>query len=351
MFRYSAAACMPALLLLACSRAPDSSDFEPTHDLEDLFAIVATFELKDEGEPPFEHIEIFAETANGDLLVADAVLPRLRRYDPDGRLLAELVSADEGTFEIAFIGGLLEDRERRVIVVDPRLGRIVILDDGFEADTAFTLAPWPTGAIFGLRGGYLVATRPSEFHWMTDRWRAAWALASPIPRSVDENPYWSGYAAPRAAVSASFIVTGYSYGYPLRLYDVRGALIDSIGRPPPSFRSVTVVPVGAFTGVGGADRRERWLRSFDAIAHLAILDDRVLVVTHGELRLTARASPISTEHHRIDVYDLRTRTKIAEDVRLPAGSRMLGAGRRGLYVLTGGPPNAWMITRLVLAAR
>ena len=52
------------------------------------------------------------------------------------------------------------------------------------------------------------------------------------------------------------------------------------------------------------------------------------------------------EHHSVDVYRLPTGVKIAEDIRLPPGSRVMAGQPEGLYVVSSSPPDPWTISLL-----
>jgi hypothetical protein len=344
--------CLAFAGLLACAPQSIETVDVPTGTFEEFFLIAGTLELRDRPDAPLGEIGLLVEARNGDLIVADAFLPSLKRFDHEGHLIAEFGSYGEGPQEFRYIGGLLEHGDGRVIIVDPRLNRISVVHHDLRTDTVFSLGIRPGGSIAQVHGGYLLATAPgprrSAFSWLTDEWKPAWDLPSPVPSSVAEIPYWSGFAIPHMAVSSGLLVTGYSYGYPLQLYDTRGRLIDSMGWAPRSFRAIPTVGRGAFSGPSGSERMDRWLRSFDVIADLRVLGDSLLVVTHGEFRFSRATGRVSAEHRRIDIYNLHTRSKIAEDILLPSGSRVLATGRRGVYLLLDQPPNPWRIAYAAL---
>jgi hypothetical protein len=174
-------------------------------------------------------------------------------------------------------------------------------------------------------------------------WLPVWSIPAPRPGSVQQYPYWDSYAATLAAATAEMFVTGYSLRYPMYLHDKGGHLLDSLTSAPPSFRPAPVLARGALAGPDAPQRIDEWLSSFDVISDLAIVQEELLVVVHGMLQRTA-TSRTAHEHRRVDVYHLASRSKLAEDIPLPTGSRVLGGGH-GLYLLTSQPPEPWTIRR------
>lgn len=322
------------------------------HAFDRHFETLATFELQEPSGPQLADIEAFSEATNGDLLVAERWSSRVMRYDSTGALLAEFGVRGEGPFEFRGVDGILEGTHNDVIVIDRQLSRITILDAALRPDTLFTFFPTPNGAISPLGRGYVLSTHPgrraTDFTWVSEDWRPVWSVSSRAPTSaLMARPYWGSYGTQEFATSSELLIIGFSLYYPLYVYRPPGVLVDTIGQPR-TFRVAPIVAAGAFSGPAGPDRREEWFRSFDVIAKLAIVEDTLLIVVHGTLHYSTSLRRTWSEHRRIDVYNLETRRKLLEDVALPEGSRVLGGGARGLYVLVAEPPDAWTVKRLTL---
>ena len=315
--------------------------------------VVARIELEDTKEAPLGEIGTLAVAGNGDLLVGDRLIPRVRRYDRTGRLVAQFGAFGDGPYEFRRVGGLLEDGTGRVLVVDPRRGRLTALDAGLHPDTSFRVIPVPAGPILRLtEGGYLMKTvagrRTSGFALVSEEWVLLWQIPAPVPPSAQGNPYWSSYATTEFAVSAESIVAAYSFQYPIQLYDRLGVETAALGEQPPSFRPAPVLEPGALVGPDAERRRDEWLSSFTVIANLAVIEDSLLAVTHGSMRREGGGGRVVRAHHSVDIYHLPTGVKIAEDIRLPLGSRVMLGQREGLYVVSSSPPDPWTISVLRL---
>lgn len=338
-------------LSFVASCGPSGDAIEGSAGFDRTFAAVDTFELQEPPDRPLAEIRAFSEAANGDLLIAERWSSRVLRYDSAGNLLAEFGTPGEGPFEFRGVDGILESTDGDVIVFDRQLSRITVLDAELRPDTQFTFFPTPTGEASRLGRGYVLSTSPgprkSGITWVSDEWAPVWSVPSPGPTSIVARPYWGGYGTNEFVTSPKFLVVGYSLLYPLYVYRPPGMLVDTIGRPR-TFRVAPVVEAGAFAGSSGPDRRDDWFQSFDVIANLAVVGGSLLVVTHGALHGSTSAGRTWTKHRRIDVYSLNTRRKLQEDVALPDGSRVLGGGERGLYVLAAVPPAPWTIMRVRL---
>lgn len=331
-----------------CGTAQEASE---TTSFDVHFATVARISLAQDTTAPLGDVGVVAQASNGDLVIADALVPHLMRFDSQGNLVARFGTYGDGPFEFRSIQGVLEDPDGNVVVVDPQRSRITILDAALRPDTAFLLFPRPRGPIFRMGDGYLLSTvsapRVATYTRMTRRWSAVWTVPSPMPADAGLNPFWGSYSLSHVAASDELAVTAYSFLYPVHVYDRRGVLIDSIGSPSPAFRPATVVQPGAFAGPGGEERRDQWLRSFDVIADVAIVADSFLVVTHGGRRVPPDGGRTWTEYERLDVYHLPSRSKISEDVPFPEGGRVVGSGPGGLLLLVSQPPDPWTILRVL----
>jgi hypothetical protein len=312
---------------------------------DSFFTPTGVIELQESPGDSIADIGTFLETRDGDIVIADAIEPRIRRYGSNGALLASFGIYGDGPFELRRVSGITETAGQQIVVADAGRARVTILTKDLVPDTAFEVWPRPVGRLTLLADHILLATAPADrqrgITLFNQYWRPVWSIPSPSPGSTREYPYWGSYASQLFAAGRGTVVTAYSFLYPIYVHDARGSLVDSLMVPPRGFRPAPILPPGAFSGPDADERRERWFASFDVIADLSVLSDTFLVVTHGGLRWT-QARRVEQEHRRLDVYHLPSRTRIAENVRLPEGSRVLGGGRY-LYVLADQPPGPWRI--------
>ena len=315
-------------------------------------AVVERIELEETEESPLGEIGIVTVAGNGDLLVGDRLIPRIRRYDRRGRLVAQFGAYGDGPFEFRRVGGLLEDADGRVLVVDPARSRVTVLGADLVPDTSFQVLPPPAGQVQRLGDGYLMMTTPARralgIARMDAEWSPLWNQQTAVSGLSVETPYWISYATMQFAAARGVIATAYSFLYPIRLYDLSGAATDTLGEPPPSFREAPVLKPGAFVGPGAEERRNTWLSSFTVIANLATVGDSLLAVTHGVLREVGATRRLYHEHHAVDFYHLDSRVKLAEDIAIPLDTRVMVGGRRGLYAVSAEPPDPWTISVLEL---
>ncbi|MHB1168959.1 MAG: hypothetical protein ACYC28_06715 [Longimicrobiales bacterium] len=54
---------------------------------------------------------------------------------------------------------------------------------------------------------------------------------------------------------------------------------------------------------------------------------------------------MQTDAYSVDIYSVSSGQKLAEEVPLPSGARVVGGGQY-LYVVTSQPPDGWTILRL-----
>lgn len=336
--------------LCASCKAQDSTTAMRV-SFDDAFREVSRFELEELPDDVIGEVGEFIETSDGSVVIADALQPRLRLYTPDGLLAADFGAFGAGPFEFRGIGGLAQDGEGRLIVTDPRLGRITILGEDLSPDTAVILRPAPRGPVVGMGSGLLFLTsdgsRASTLSFFPfGTWSRQWQVPAPSPGSMMEYPYWGSISrVPFTAFQGGFVVA-YSLTYPIYVYDAAGTLVDSLSQGPPSFRRAEVVEAGTFAGPGASERLEDWLAGFDVIADLSVVADTLLIVTHGHLDRTA-TSRFSQIHDRLDVYDLKGKRKLFEDLGLPPGGRTLGGGTH-LFLLVDQPPAPWSVIRVAL---
>jgi len=340
----------PFLALVGCV-APSASAPPGAAEFNDHFVTTNEVVLHEDADDPIGEIGLLVEASGGDLVVSDAILPRVRRYGSDGRLLAAFGQHGAGPFEFRTIAGVAEDSEGRLLLVDPRLGRVTRLAGALEPDTLFTPWPLPRGRVLPMGGRFLAITasgeRSATITLFTDEWQAVWSIPSPAPAEWWRYPYWHSVGTVRIAATPDVAAVAFSLLYPIYLYDAEGTLVDSLPAPP-TFRTAPVVEAGAFSGPGAARRIRDWLASFDVISELTVLQDTLLVVTHGVLR-PGKARPFEEEHRSIDVYHIPSRSRLAANVALPEGGRVLGGGQ-ALYVLVRQPPEQWTIARATFSA-
>lgn len=211
-----------------------------------------------------------------------------------------------------------------------------MLNDGVAVNT-----PIPAPATGPRRPAFL--SRGSAVTRFAREWVPEWSVPVPTPGSIAEFPYWSSYAATPIAASTDRLFVGYSLRYPVMVYNGAGELLDSLSTPPPSFREAPVLRPGELSGPNGDTRLREWMEEFDVISALVVFEDSLLAVVHGRLRPSAAG--VLQEHSRLDVYNVRSLSKVAVDVAIPPGMRIL-TGRDGLYVLAASPPQPWTIARM-----
>lgn len=334
--------CCGVVALLGCGGPGSDADLR-RGGFEEVFEWGRRMVLEDPADHLLGELDLVVETHDQGLLVTDRVAPILRKYSASGALIAEFGTPGDGPFELRRVGGVAEGADGRVAIVDPRLGRITVLTPSLERDTLIRPSSTPSGVVIRVGDRFVGAAAPGERRlalsaW-SGEWSSLWEMQLPSSAPVLENPYWGSVAATNLAAFDGGFAVGLSLLYPIFLVDPEGQVIDSLGIPPASFRRVPVVERGAFSP-GSTDRMNAWLASFDVIAALSVVQDSLLVVTHGVMSL-ARAG-INTRHDRVDIYDIGSRRKVAEDIALPQGSRVL-AGGSGLYLLVGQPPDPWAI--------
>jgi len=317
-------------------------------NLEDLFRISDEIQIQEEEGDIIGQIGAFLETEAGGFLIGDRILPRIRLYGPEGRLLAAAGSFGEGPFEFRNVRGIAQNSAGEILVTDVTLGRVTVFSSGLVPDTTFMPHPRPRGPI--LRMGETLAmenapgTRSTAISRVDPEGTPVWSVVPPSMALIAANPYWGSTFSMPIAASSTLLATAISLAYPVYLYDGEGRLVDSLPLPPPSYRPTPTLAPGALTGPEVVQTRKEWLGSFEIIGNLAVVDDSLLVVTHGRLATTS-TDRFQESHYAIDVYHLPSMRKVAEDLDLPPGSVVLGGGT-ALYVLIKQPPEPWTIVRL-----
>jgi hypothetical protein len=180
------------------------------------------------------------------------------------------------------------------------------------------------------RPGSMTATRggSSGFAVLTASAGALGRSVAPPPLHVLDTPYWPSVFHRIGATNGDRIFVATNLVYPILVYDNAGELIDSVGRPPPSWRQARRPALGEFP----PNRKEEWrdyLGSFTVISALAVLSDSVLVVTHG--RLSAEEDPpYRVVGGTTDVY--LGKRRIAVD--LPVPGELVAYSKTSLFFLT-----------------
>jgi hypothetical protein len=312
---------------------------------------VAEIKLEERQDDVLAEIGVLVEAENQDLLIADALRPRVHRYSSTGQLLSSFGSYGSGPFEFRRIGGLVEAGDGRVLAVDPALGRLTVLTSMLTPDTILVQQPRPRGAVARFGEGLLFSTatgdRTTSVTYVNVSGMEEWTIPAPSPGPPTEYPYWGSIARISLAAALEEFVLAYSLRYPILIRGSRGELTDSIVQPA-NFREAAVPQLGEFSGPGSSEKLAAWLESFDVIAALTIVDDTMLVVTHGTM-MGGPSNRFETVHERIDLYHLPSRAKLISDIPLPQGGRVLGGGRF-LYVLIEQPPAPWTILRVTITS-
>jgi hypothetical protein len=340
--------CLAAALCTGCSSEPPA-DGHLARTFDEVFGPASTITLEEDSTDVVGEVGEFIEAHDGSFLIADAQLPRLRKYGPDGDLLGAIGRFGAGPFEFRRIAGLAEDEQGRILAVDPVLGRVTVLTRDLAPDTTIRPTPPPRGAISWTGEGIVLKTssgpRTSSLSGVSPgTWDADWSVLTPVPGSIFEYPYWGSVATTPFAAAPGALYLAYSLLNTVYAYDLNGRLQDSIPMAIGSFTSAPVVEAGAFGGPGGRKRLEEWLGSFDVIAEISVVDGRWLVLTRGRLQVTP--TRFFTEvHDQLDIYEISTGKKVAEGVAIPKGSRVLGGGT-ALYLLVSSPPGPWTIQKV-----
>ena len=168
----------------------------------------------------------------------------------------------------------------------------------------------------------------SGFATTTVSGRALASSVAPVPVHVLETPYWSSVFDRLGATNGDLIFVATNLVYPILVYDNAGHLVDSVGRPPPSWRQARRPALGEFP----PSRKREWheyLSSFTVLSGLAVVSDSVLVVTHGRF-WTEEGHPYRVVVGTTDVY-LGGR-RIAVD--LPSPGELVAYSRTSLFFLS-----------------
>ena len=168
----------------------------------------------------------------------------------------------------------------------------------------------------------------SGFAMTTVSGRALASSVAPVPVHVLDTPYWPSVFRRLGATNGDRIFVATNLVYPILVYDNAGQLVDSVGRPPPSWQQARRPALGEFP----PSRKREWheyLSSFTVLSGLAVVSDSVLVVTHGRF-WTEEGRPYRVVVGTIDVY-LGSR-RIAVD--LPSPGELVAYSRTSLFFLS-----------------
>jgi len=135
---------------------------------------------------------------------------------------------------------------------------------------------------------------------------------APLRFASLDPPYWTSIFRRVAATGGGRTFVALNLVYPIYVHDLAGVLLDSLASPPPSWRQARAPAAGEFLD-RDLDWRE-YLRSFTVIAALAVIQDSVLVVSHGRY-LGDVTTPYRIKSSAVDIY--AGGRKIAGDLPSP----------------------------------
>lgn len=311
-----------------------------------LFEPVDTVVLEEPDSAPITGVRSLAPHPNGGFVITDRGRPQARIHAPDGSLVRIVGRFGDGPGEFRRADAALVDPMGRLYVGDTEDMTITRFHANLTYDTAFHVPGRYIYNMFWMRDGILVTvmtspSNPQPFHnaIIDTAYGSLQAHFSPVDTVVWCVPYWQSFFVPLGAGSDTLAVTGNSFAYPLRLYDGAGELLRTFGTPPPSYRPPGTPERGEFTGLGGFDRLERWLRAMTVTNKLGIYRDSLIMVVH------AAPDPSPTgmyenNHTTMDIYDLEG-VKLWHEVEVPGRVYRVG---EYLYILETVPPDGpWTV--------
>lgn len=291
----------------------------------------------------------------GLIAIADRLNSRVVLFDGSGSYLRSTGRRGDGPGEFRGLWALgwVGEARDRLWVADGQ-DRVTVYDTALTIDTIFRI---PGGADF-VAGIQPVNTRvvfsPVRHPRIPHNVLAVYDLLGREEVSFFERdprawevPYLGGEYFPVFTVFGDSVLAGSSLSYPFYVFDLSGSRGRLFGEPPRSLGEPEVPERGAFdVTVNPQARRgyEAWVRSF-GIGHSAwVLGDSVAVIEHRHLdpEVLDRRVP----RYVIDVYDLASGDKLAEDLDIPG---FIVTERDGeLWILTTEPPEPWRFSLFAL---
>lgn len=321
----------------------------PTAPFEAVFAEARRVELEEPDSTLIAKLRTVAVGPEGRLAVPDQELDRVRVYGADGRLVADLGRTGAGPGEFRGPRDAAFTPDGRLWVSDVGNGRLVRFGPELAFERTFSLEEAYYAGNLEVAGDELLAfvARPTPGALGIRVYRPDGRVTRefhPRRRAYREVPYWSAILAHRMAASPSHLVAGGNLRYPLARYGPDGALRDSVGRAPASWKPASEPEPGDFAGPDRFRKLARWRRTFTTIDRVAIYRDSLLVVAHRKLDPEVLA--YEEAEYRADVYRLGG-VKLLEDVRLPG--RLLTGGEH-LHLLLSTAPGPWTVARFEVAS-
>jgi len=321
------------VVVAACEPSADRNEFD------DFFVELQRIQLEELPDDPIVGIHHVSRRPDGGFAVADQRAGRVRLYDAAGRLEEVLGQRGDGPGEFRSPTGAIELPSGRVVVTEGSDPALTI----FTPDREVRLGRVPGHYAFWVDrvGDDIVVglgSRGDRFAVLTES-GATMNTFGGVDREVNEVPFWIFFARDRAAVIGDRIAINTSFYPTVRIFDVAGDSLDTIGSPPPVWISAEAPPIDQLSGPGDRERIEEWSRGFTVVRALATVADTLLVVQYG------RHDPIEGDPYHVrpgvvDVYTVEGR-KLAEAV--DPGRSVVGGGRE-LLVLSAEPPEPWTIS-------
>jgi hypothetical protein len=307
---------------------------------DSVFAKVRELVMEEPDTAPISVILHFRPVAGDRFLVVDRDQNRVRIHSGSGSLIRIIGRRGEGPGEFKTpVAGFVDGKgDLYVTEGSPRVTRFK-QDLAFDtvirvpADAVHQIEPLDSILVLGIYVGrdvekYLLLSKNGDLLGRFHR-------SPPLHWEV---PYWSSFIQEDLAVASDRIFVSDGFLYPLSLYDTEGRFIRTLGTPPGSWAEASRPMAGAFTGPGGMERMQDWLRSFTMIRQIDVYRDSLLVVTHARYVPDVRDLG-RTEDIGLDLYNLGG-DKLYEDIDVPG--RVLRA-EDYLYLLLAEPPEGWII--------
>lgn len=348
---------VPASVLMACGQAAvPTDDSEPlSATFEQVFEIEDVVELQEDPGDSIAEIGAFAELQDGGFVVGDNLLPRIRRYAGNGRLVAALGRFGDGPFEFRWINSVTETASGAIVVPNSLQSNLTYLTSELQSD-ALVPIPGPATSAVAMGSDLMVRMTRAADHdtWFDSRGRPpilhrfidgqlAWSSFN-YPFLTHERPYWSSMVGTPFAVGGDSIYAMSGARFPATILNGDGDTVGVVGEPSESFRPIPVLEGGALAGpeAYGTSFGD-FLASFEFIHRIDVVD-RHLVFTRATYDPT-QGTAFRWSHVLVDLYDRHTGIVLYQDVPLPENSVVLGGGRF-LYLLINKDFPPWRIARL-----